>query len=189
MGLDMSLYRVEKMKGKTLQDILELNERYYNEDISCEELIEIEKYLIQKQYGKTLLDEIMYWRKANAIHDWFVEYVQHGNDDCGNYEIHRETIEELYNITKQVYDSLKYKKRVTQVFKDYDGKPYEEDCYSPTDLSVASLLLPTQDGFYFGSVNYNEYYFKMVVETMNKCKEILDTFDFENNYLVYSSSW
>ena len=23
------------------------------------------------------------WRKANAVHKWFVDHVQDGNDDCG----------------------------------------------------------------------------------------------------------
>ena len=27
-------------------------------------------------------EEVGYWRKANAIHKWFVDNVQDGNDDC-----------------------------------------------------------------------------------------------------------
>ena len=27
------------------------------------------------------------WRKANHIHQWFVQNVQDGNDDCGEYEV------------------------------------------------------------------------------------------------------
>jgi len=31
--------------------------------------------------------EAMYWRKANAIHRWFVENVQGGQDDCKPYYV------------------------------------------------------------------------------------------------------
>ena len=27
------------------------------------------------------------WRKANAIHKWFVDHVQDGEDDCGRYPV------------------------------------------------------------------------------------------------------
>ena len=36
-----------------------------------------------------------YWRKANAIHNWFVENVQNGEDDCGRYYVSTEKLEEL----------------------------------------------------------------------------------------------
>ena len=29
--------------------------------------------------------EVGYWRKANAIHKWFVDHVQNGQDDCGQH--------------------------------------------------------------------------------------------------------
>jgi len=38
---------------------------------------------------------IGYWRKANHIHSWFVENCQNGEDDCGNYYVSRENLEEL----------------------------------------------------------------------------------------------
>ena len=30
---------------------------------------------------------VAYWRKANAIHKWFVDHVQDGVDDCGEYYV------------------------------------------------------------------------------------------------------
>ncbi len=189
MGLDMSLYRVKKMKNRTLEEILELNEKMYEDELTGKELVEIEPYVIKNDYGNTLLDEVMYWRKVNAIHRWFVDNVQGGKDDCHNYPITEKDIEILLDTVTTVYNSLKDKERVTQIFKDYDNKPYEDKCYMPQDLTVAKELLPTQEGFFFGGTNYNEYYFDMIVETMDKCREIIDTFDFENNYLFYNSSW
>src|SRR6187549_2040929 len=34
-----------------------------------------------------ITEQVAYWRKANAIHRWFVEKVQGGKDDCENYEV------------------------------------------------------------------------------------------------------
>ena len=39
--------------------------------------------------------EVCYWRKANQIHNWFVENVQDGDDDCRDYYVSEEDLEEL----------------------------------------------------------------------------------------------
>ena len=39
--------------------------------------------------------EYHYWRKANAIHNFFVENVQDSNDDCGTYDVPKSVIEDL----------------------------------------------------------------------------------------------
>ena len=36
--------------------------------------------------------EAGYWRKASAIHKWFVDNCQEGDDDCGTYLVDRKTI-------------------------------------------------------------------------------------------------
>lgn len=71
------------------------------------------------------------WRKANAIHRWFVEHVQGGEDDCGSYAVNREALQELLEIIKQVL----------------------------ADYSKAEELLPTQAGFHFGETAYDDWYF------------------------------
>src|SRR4051812_26127579 len=42
-------------------------------------------------------EEVMYWRKANHIHKWFVDNVQNGVDDCGTYHVPREKLLDLFN--------------------------------------------------------------------------------------------
>ena len=42
--------------------------------------------------------ETGYWRKANHIHQWFVENIQDGNDDCREYYVPRERLKELLEI-------------------------------------------------------------------------------------------
>ena len=41
----------------------------------------------------TVVEEAGYWRKANAIHRWFVENVQDGKDDCGEYFVPPSSLE------------------------------------------------------------------------------------------------
>jgi len=42
-------------------------------------------------------EEVMYWRKANQIHNWFVPNVQDGEDDCKEYYVTIESILDLYD--------------------------------------------------------------------------------------------
>ena len=39
--------------------------------------------------------EIITWRKANAIHKWFVDNVQKGKDDCSEYCVSKENLIKL----------------------------------------------------------------------------------------------
>ena len=42
---------------------------------------------------------IAYWRKVNCIHNWFVENVQGGNDNCDRSYVSDEKIKELVKKT------------------------------------------------------------------------------------------
>ncbi len=100
-----------------------------------------------------------YWRKANAIHQWFVDNCQDGSDDCREYMVSREQLETLLNLCNQV--------------KENKG--------------LASELLPTTSGFFFGSTEYDEYYFDDIdstIEIINKVLQMEPSWDF-----FYQSSW
>jgi hypothetical protein len=103
--------------------------------------------------------EAMYWRKANAIHKWFVTHVQEGNDDCGEYYVEREQLIDLREACiKAMYD------------------PDNADKY-----------LPTQAGFFFGSTDIDEWYFHGLDDTvkgLNQCLDMDDSWSF-----YYCSSW
>jgi hypothetical protein len=104
-------------------------------------------------------EEAITWRKANAIHKWFVDNVQDGKDDCGYYYVDKEQLEELYDLIK----SIKNKKD-------------------------AIAKLPTSEGFFFGSYEYDEWYFKELRRTEKELKKILDHKD-DNGEYYYRSSW
>lgn len=103
--------------------------------------------------------ELAYWRKFNALHAWFVHNVQDDVDNCGDYVVSQTKLSELVEVLKKL-----------QQTKD-------------------TSLLPTQSGFFFGSTEYDEWYWDRVNSTIDILSEILTTFDFENEELLYTSSW
>ena len=100
-----------------------------------------------------------YWRKANQIHGWFVKNVQDGEDNCKSHEVSRDDLEKLKSVCEQV---LKNKEE-------------------------APNLLPVRKGFFFGSYDYDEWYFKDIEHTI----KIIDrALALPNNwYFEYDSSW
>jgi hypothetical protein len=103
---------------------------------------------------------VAYWRKANAIHQWFVNNCQDGNDDCRPAHVSRAQLAELLDLAKQV----------------------------KADPSLAEELLPTASGFFFGSTEYGEWYWQDIDETITQLEQVLestsDDWDFQ-----YQSSW
>jgi len=117
-------------------------------------------------------EEVGYWRKENHIHNWFVENVQDGIDDCRyHHEVTREKLEELLNICGSVLSSCKI----------VDGKV--------KDTTVAESILPTTNGFFFGDTEYDEWYIEGIEDTVKIIRNVLDTTDFETEMVYYVSSW
>ena len=108
-------------------------------------------------------EEIGYWRKANQIHNWFVNNVQNGNDNCGTYYVDADNLEELSNLCKEVL----------------------------ADHSKAEELLPTTPGFFFGGTEYDEWYFKDLEKTVEVIDGILTEMKENDAYyeFYYDSSW
>lgn len=56
-----------------------------------------------------------------------------------------------------------------------------------SDKSLASKLLPTTQGFFFGSDEYDEYYFNKTKETIDIINKALKLPDCV--FIYYESSW
>lgn len=54
------------------------------------------------------------------------------------------------------------------------------------DHSLAGAVLPTQDGFFFGSTDYDEWYFSDVKEELKFFTEILEEWDDEQAYAYWA---
>ena len=103
--------------------------------------------------------EVGYWRKANAVHQWFVKNVQDNVDDCKSYWVPRKKLLELQDVCNQVL----------------------------ADVTLASSLLPTQGGFFFGNLEYDEWYMEnleITLQNIQKALSLPEEWDIE-----YQSSW
>lgn len=133
--------------------------------------------------------EVGYWRKANHIHNWFVQNVQNGKDECDPYYVSRKQLEELRDTCKDVINSLKDSK--TKEVKIKVGFSKGKDIYDKIKVfkntELANSKLPAKEGFFFGSTKYNKWYLKDLQHTIkiiNKCLKLPNDWDFE-----YRSSW
>ena len=109
--------------------------------------------------GARLSLPLFYWRKANAIHAYFVDKCGNGEDNCQRISVPYEDLKELGD-------------RCHRILKDH---------------SLAEELLPTRSGFFFGSTEYDDYYFedlKATAEMIDKLKPD----DYETDYW-YQASW
>ena len=210
MGLDMYLrVRKKDWKDKIPNELLSKDGYYINESLSDEEFVKRLGYekamdLIMNKYlfvwhkpttnyvGIDVTEEIGYWRKANAIHNWFVENCGGGVDKCQLMEISKAQLETLLFIAKKVKDScvlVDGKINNGYTFKDGKEVPIMEDGKYIKDSSVAEELLPTTSGFFFGGTEYDQWYFEDIEDTIKQITEILETTDFDNEYITYQASW
>jgi hypothetical protein len=135
---------------------------------------------------------VAYWRKANQIHNWFVENVQDGNDDCKDYYVSRKQLEELRDTCKAVLLSAKLVAgKVVNgqtVTKEGGLQDIVEEGETIEDPSVAQKLLPTQRGFFFGNTDYNHWYVEDLKQTVEQIDAALLRFG-EGWEFEYQSSW
>lgn len=117
------------------------------------------------------------WRKSNAIHQWFVDNVQNGNDDCGYYDVEVEDLVKLHDTCRAVLDSTELVDGVVgngYTFKEGKMSRIEENGRIMADPSLAQELLPTQSGFFFGSTDYDQWYWWDLEYTVEKLGKLLD---------------
>lgn len=195
MGLDMYLMKAPRLDDVTIQQV-RATEKWFGyckrpdeyssctfeewcggnrDDLPSDEVMEtLRPYYIERFCSwdtnhefpqNDIIRDVGYWRKANQIHRWFVNNVQDGEDDCDYHEeCTRGVLEELLRTCKRVLNS---------------SNPVLE----------AKRWLPVQEGFFFGSYEYDEYYFDDLRHTVEVLENVLATTNFKSEMLYYVSSW
>jgi hypothetical protein len=139
--------------------------KFYYDEAEGNAIIKLalpENHPFKKLRSAEVCIEIGYWRKANEIHNWFVTNVQDGEDNCREYYVDPKHIEELLATVREVLDNPK----------------------------LAENMLPTQGGFFFGSTEYDEYYFSELRHTEEMLASVLSFVkDNPGYHLYYQSSW
>ncbi len=165
MGLDMYLYGkldlsvfsdIESELIEKINSMLEIKTQYYE----SRDKKRIEHNSIRAE-GITI--SLAYWRKANQIHKWFVDNVQHGKDECEPHYVEKGKLEQLLKTCKSV-------------LKNKDG----------------DKVLPPKRGFFFGSTEIDEWYYKDLENTISQLETIFKLMEkepFNRMNLYYRSSW
>ena len=191
MGLDMYLNRCDRRAyGFKNLDIDEVKE---NKPALYEDLKQYLHKRGNEYYSwESIFEDVGYWRKANAIHKWFVDNVQNEVDDCDYYEVSKEQLEELFEICIKVRDGSKLVKgwvKNGERFENGQWCPCMEEGEYIENPEVAEELLPTQSGFFFGGTNYDQWYFEDIVDTIDILTKVLETTDFDREMITYRASW
>ena len=166
--------------------------------------------------GIEVKTNVAYWRKANAIHSWFVNNVQNGKDDCEEYEVSEGQLHELYDICKDIItkaDGLKL-----SIPKKYWDKDWYKDMDKEIFFNSKNLKkmfksgifnyvfdnrelkdyivdkLPPCKGFFFGSTDIDGNYLYDIVKTVFMLDDLFKTLEVENKNkeypaLYYRASW
>ena len=93
------------------------------------------------------------------IHAWFVDNVQGGEDDCRDYYVSQEKLEELYNLVNKALAT-----------RDPD-------------------VFPPRAGFFFGSYDIDEWYWNSLKNTKKQLERIFALPDYKKLSFSYTSSW
>lgn len=139
-----------------------------------------------------IVEEVGYWRKANQIHQWFVDNVQEGVDNCSEFYVSINQLEELLKLCKEVkeksilvdgdiHNGTSSKNGVTTQLIE-KGKIIQ-------NASEIADLLPVSGGFFFGSENYDEYYMNDIDHTIEMLEEVLKENESKPGDYYYGFSW
>ena len=132
--------------------------KYTDKELN-KKLLKLSKIDTTNTESAELVIQVGYWRKANHIHKWFVDNIQEGENNCRNYDVSKEQLKDLLKLCKEIKE----------------------------ENSKAEELLPSQEGFFFGSYEYDEWYFDGINETIEIIERVLkidEDWSFE-----YNSCW
>lgn len=101
------------------------------------------------------------WRKENHLHRWFSDNTDYEDEVVNpSSPFGVDKLNDLVNTIEEVI----------------------------ADNSKAEELLPTQEGFFFGSTDYDEWYFTALSEEVRELKELIAKHTEADTY-VYSTWW
>lgn len=116
---------------------------------------------INSEKISSVRENIGYWRKFNALHNFIIQTFAEGKDDCSDVYLDEDALILIYNTVKEV--SINHSK--------------------------AEELLPTTEGFFFGGTDYDEWYFKNIEETLTILRPYIDPQNNYHFDFYYRASW
>jgi len=122
--------------------------------------------------GISISYPVAYWRKANAIHNWFVQNVQDGRDECQKSYVSPQNLRDLREACQAVLATK------------------NNSLVSVSEVAEEVGLEP-KAGFFFGSQEYDEWYFQDLEYTVMTIDRLENSGVFDNAWtdIEYQASW
>jgi hypothetical protein len=115
-------------------------------------------------------------------------------------------VKEFFKYFESYYyaESDVYFRKVNFVYRFFGNKLVDECCFADksdieelisrcnkvlADHSLAQELLPTTDGFFFGSTDYDEWYFNDVEDCKKQMTKLLKKYNEDTDVLFFVMSW
>lgn len=184
-------YSLEKWCGAKESDLPEEEDRSFFEKLISTKYWEWDT---EHRYPHDrIYEQVAYWRKANAVHKWFVDHVQDGEDDCEYHkEVTKKDLIELRDICREILENAVLVngkvKNGYKIGKNGEEIPNWQDGKYVANPEVCAKL-PTESGFFFGNQEFNEWYLEDIKYTFEVCNKVLEETDFEKQMIFYVSSW
>ena len=113
-------------------------------------------------------EEDAYFRKVNCIYHYFQPKLV---DECAF--VTKADLEDIIGRCDKILEGLKFKG---------EEIPYEK-------IDLAKELMPTQAGFFFGSIEYDRWYFADIKDVRHQMKKLLRGFDENTDVIYVVMSW
>ena len=159
MGLDMYLTAKRYLSSHREEDS-EISQKV-NEMIGVKSDPE-KRFAGSSLVVKEVSVDAMYWRKANAIHGWFVEKCQGGEDECQQSYVPREKLVELRDLCKDILEN-------PDAERDEDLEPMQ--------------------GPFFGTYEKDEWYWDDLKRTVEGITNALESLPEDQYEFYYQASW
>ena len=120
-------------------------------------------------------EKVAYFRKVNLLLPFFGY-----SENCSDLIITKDQVEDLIGTCSNVLDYFSNLYELNSFKEYYDKQEWIEYCQE---------TLPNQDGFFFGSYEYDECYIDKVQRVKKIFQEVIENVDWERQDLVMYCWW
>ena len=207
MGLDIFIHKVKNVRNskneplKSIKEYAEINEQRAKDKIkafadTC--IKDLESLKDNAESYKVAYDKIFNVKiKDYTKCYWIVEKMQE--------RVHSvQEVKEFFDDFIYYPEVDAYFRKVNFIYKYFQYKLEDEQCFIEkedlldiierceqvlADDTKAEELLPTQCGFFFGSTDYDDYYFDDVADCKKQMEHLLEDFDDNTDIIYVVMSW
>ena len=201
MGLDMYLYAKQYVPQKNwTRDSEPITNPIFE---AINDLLD--NNLPKPDFGGMYVEQqVAYWRKANAIHGWFVRELADGVDECQDIYVSRDNLTKLRDLCVQVLANRSQATPAQERTRIIDGDTTDEMSVvnnimadiqaeaqkrSATTIATEDDPLPPTAGFFFGSNEKDEWYYRDLEDTVDQINSILAATADGDYSFSYRASW